>query len=111
VRARLRLTGKLLVAQALKHLSIRVPWHDARWRATICDAPSDNSACVALKNIAKFKKDGALGFESRDGRGRGFWFDRFPQAFDGICRRLGGAYSHLRRCAIGAGGGSGQCPR
>ncbi len=31
------------------HLSIRVPWHDARWAGTICTTPILNGACAKLK--------------------------------------------------------------
>ncbi len=41
----------------IKHLSIRVPWHDNAWNGTICSKPSDNSACLALLNCAKNRND------------------------------------------------------
>lgn len=41
----------------LRHLSIRVPWHDARWAGTICTAPILNGACAKLKRISNLKKD------------------------------------------------------
>ena len=41
----------------LRHLSIRVPWHDARWAGTICTAPILNGACAKLKRISNQKKD------------------------------------------------------
>ena len=43
----------------LRHLSIRVPWHDQAWNGTICKAPAANSACLCLKNIAGEKQDAA----------------------------------------------------
>ena len=36
----------------LRHLSIRVPWHDNGWDGTVCAAPKLNSACLNLQNIA-----------------------------------------------------------
>ena len=42
---------------SLKHVSIRVPWHDAGWNGTVCDAPHLNSACAKLKRIANLKDD------------------------------------------------------
>ena len=39
------------------HLSIRVPWHDSRWRGTICQHPRNNTACIRLKNISDAKDD------------------------------------------------------
>lgn len=41
----------------LKHLSIRVPWHDDRWNGTICNNVSSNSACLVLKNCAQKRND------------------------------------------------------
>ena len=41
----------------LRHLSIRVPWHDAGWDGKICAAPHLNGACAKLKHIAENKKD------------------------------------------------------
>ena len=41
----------------LRHLSIRVPWHDAGWTGTVCQAPQLNGACAKLKAIANSKKD------------------------------------------------------
>jgi DNA replication protein DnaC len=40
-----------------KHLSVRVPWHDNAWNGTICSKPSDNSACLTLKNCAQNRND------------------------------------------------------
>ena len=41
----------------MRHLSIRVPWHDAGWAGVVCDAPDLNGACVKLKSIAGHKRD------------------------------------------------------
>lgn len=41
----------------LRHLSIRVPWHDAGWTGLVCQAPQLNGACAKLKGIAGNKKD------------------------------------------------------
>ena len=41
----------------LKHLSIRVPWHDAQWNGTICKNPMSNGACLILKNCAQNRND------------------------------------------------------
>lgn len=41
----------------LRHLSIRVPWHDAAWSGVVCNAPHLNGACAKLKGIASKKKD------------------------------------------------------
>src|SRR4051812_8666812 len=44
---------------ALRHLSVRVPWHDAGWTGGICAAPSQNAACLALTRIREQRDDGA----------------------------------------------------
>lgn len=41
----------------LRHVSVRVPWHDAGWNGTVCSAPQLNGACAKLKSIAGSKND------------------------------------------------------
>ena len=41
----------------VRHLSVRVPWHDRAWDGHVCDAPSENNSCLALKLIAENRKD------------------------------------------------------
>jgi len=41
----------------LKHLSIRVPWHDNAWNGSICNNPKANGACLILKNCALNRND------------------------------------------------------
>jgi hypothetical protein len=41
----------------LKHISIRVPWHDSGWNGSVCKSPSHNTACIKLVNIANSKDD------------------------------------------------------
>ena len=43
----------------LRHLSIRVPWHDAAWNGTVCKQPRFNGACLKLARIADSRKDDA----------------------------------------------------
>jgi len=43
----------------LRHVSVRVPWHDSGWAGTVCSAPHLNGACAKLKRIAGQKKDEA----------------------------------------------------
>ena len=43
----------------LRHVSIRVPWHDAGWNGTVCKSPRLNSACLKLVNIANNKDETA----------------------------------------------------
>lgn len=44
---------------APQHLSIRVPWHDTGWNGTVCTAPSQNAACLALTRIREARDDRA----------------------------------------------------
>ncbi len=41
----------------LRHLSIRVPWHDNGWNGTICKEPTLNGACLVLPRIAELKDE------------------------------------------------------
>jgi ATP-dependent exoDNAse (exonuclease V) alpha subunit len=41
----------------IRHVSIRVPWHDRGWDGHVCNEPLGNSACLALKLIADNRKD------------------------------------------------------
>ena len=42
----------------LRHLSIRVPWHDAGWNGTVCTDPGNNASCLRLHNIHERRDDG-----------------------------------------------------
>ena len=35
----------------LRHLSIRVPWHDNGWNGAVCADPVNNASCLRLGNI------------------------------------------------------------
>lgn len=39
----------------MKHISIRVPWHDRKWDGKVCDCPTNNPFCMMLKNICDSK--------------------------------------------------------
>lgn len=41
----------------LRHLSIRVPWHDAGWNGTVCADPVNNASCLRLHNIHERRND------------------------------------------------------
>lgn len=43
----------------LRHISVRMPWHDAGWNATVCGDPRHNTACLKLLNIAQSKDEAA----------------------------------------------------
>jgi ATP-dependent exoDNAse (exonuclease V) alpha subunit len=42
----------------MKHLAVRVAWHDARWNGTVCPAASKNSYCLDLDRI-RIERDDA----------------------------------------------------
>ncbi|MBK3732774.1 AAA family ATPase [Azospirillum brasilense] len=42
---------------SLRHLSVRVPWHDQRWNGTVCANPAGNDACLVLKAIGLKRDD------------------------------------------------------
>lgn len=39
----------------MKHISIRVPWHDDLWNGTVCRSPKNNPFCLCLKRIQSEK--------------------------------------------------------
>src|SRR5229473_1500938 len=41
----------------LRHLSVRVPWHDSGWDGTVCKYPRKNASCLALNRIGATKDD------------------------------------------------------
>ena len=41
----------------LKHLSVRIPWHDNSWNGSVCRNPNANGACLVLKNCALNRND------------------------------------------------------
>lgn len=49
----------MAVNSFLRHISIRVPWHDSGWNGTVCKEPKLNGACLKLKRIAADRDDDA----------------------------------------------------
>ena len=43
----------------LRHISIRVPWHDMGWDGRVCAAPRLNGSCLKLTRIAEDRDDTA----------------------------------------------------
>lgn len=43
----------------LRHVSIRVPWHDTAWDGRVCAQPRLNGACLKLKRISQTRDDAA----------------------------------------------------
>lgn len=44
---------------AMKHISIRVPWHDTGWEGRVCSNPRLNGSCLKLKQIGQGRDDTA----------------------------------------------------
>src|SRR5580704_8249005 len=43
----------------MRHISIRVPWHDTAWDGRVCCKPHLNGSCLKLKRIAEERDDSA----------------------------------------------------
>lgn len=43
----------------MKHLSIRVAWHDNKWNGSVCNQPEENSYCLQLPRIYEEKDEDA----------------------------------------------------
>lgn len=43
----------------VRHLTIRVAWHDSQWNGTVCNAPAKNSYCVLLDRIRESRNEQA----------------------------------------------------
>ena len=43
----------------LHHISIRVPWHDRGWDASVCADPKSNTSCLILSRVSDEKDDEA----------------------------------------------------
>ena len=41
----------------LKHISLRVPWHDSGWKGCVCKEPKNNLSCLRLRNIVLSKDE------------------------------------------------------
>ena len=49
----------MIMKYPIKHLSIRVPWHDSKWNGTVCKGPKCNHSCQKLSRISGTKDDDA----------------------------------------------------
>jgi hypothetical protein len=108
-------TGEGLSPFPLRHLSIRVPWHDGGWNGTVCQNPAANTSCLVLKSIGQKRRDAdevavrgnavwRLGVQrhvlrrhAKPGdRVIGQWIDEFQNhAFSGDTRYLAECRSHF----------------
>ena len=50
------------ISYPLRHISVRVPWHDNGWNGSVCKDPKFNTACLKLKNISNSKDEEAEEF-------------------------------------------------
>lgn len=84
----------------LKHISIRVPWHDTGWDGHVCEAPRLNGACLKLKRIAVDRDDDAE--ESVAGKS----IQDLPQAKWPPCiaERVGGGWHRVAGRSTAHGG-------
>ena len=41
----------------MRHLNVRVAWHDNKWNGTICRDPVGNSFCVDLERIRESRDE------------------------------------------------------
>ena len=41
----------------IRHISIRVPWHDSGWKGTVCGDPVGNTSCLVLNSIGAKRDD------------------------------------------------------
>jgi hypothetical protein len=41
----------------LRHISIRVPWHDNAWNGTVCSEPELNCSCLCLPRISEHRSN------------------------------------------------------
>ena len=41
----------------VRHLTIRVPWHDTAWTGCVCKKPVNNVSCLILRRIREQRKD------------------------------------------------------
>ena len=41
----------------MRHLTLRVAWHDRAWDGTVCDHPRENAFCLALDRIRLERDD------------------------------------------------------
>lgn len=58
-RAMTETAGRSPVNYPLRHVSIRVPWHDTGWDGRVCAEPMLNGSCLRLKGIGQNRDDDA----------------------------------------------------
>lgn len=71
----------------VKHLSMRVAWHDNQWNGTICCNPNSNGYCTQLPRIYEEKKD--------DEEPNKAWWELKPLELP-PCKSEGGAFMNTK---------------
>lgn len=71
----------------VKHLSMRVAWHDNKWNGTVCCNPNSNGYCTQLPRIYEEKKDNEEPNKA--------WWDLKPVELP-PCKAEGGAFMNSR---------------
>ena len=49
--------GEKSMGTAIRHVSVRVPWHDCAWDGQVCNDPLANASSLALKLVAENRND------------------------------------------------------
>lgn len=49
----------MVIKVPVRHLSVRIPWHDGQWNGKVCDKPRENGSCMFLPRINDSKKTDA----------------------------------------------------
>jgi hypothetical protein len=74
----------------MKHLSIRIAWHDNRWNGSICNHPAQNSFCIHLPRILQEKDE-----NTEERLSNTPWSD-LENGFLPPCKAEGGAFMSSR---------------
>ena len=73
----------------IKHLSIRVAWHDNKWNGAVCNHPSENTYCIHLPRIYAEKND-----EAEDAIKGTHWSKLTPSQLP-PCKAEGGSFMSI----------------
>lgn len=64
----------------LRHISIRVPWHDNGWDGTVCNQPELNCSCLRLSRISAHRGNSKMA--NQCGAVRGQRLDQIDEIVD-----------------------------
>src|SRR5690606_31196966 len=77
----------------IRHLSIRVAWHDNKWNGSICKHPSQNAFCLNLPRIYQEKDD-----KTEEALANKHWGDLTDNQLP-PCKAEGGSFMSTRKYA------------